>query len=376
MRIEWRDMVAAGLGLGGPVAWGVASGRPALGALAAIGALAASGVSLGGVSLGGVASGEVSPGGVTSGGVSPVRVPPGGASSGASLSRVLRQGAVVVADTAVAGLAGVAVAGRGWLTVVGVVLIAGLLAVVGGISRPMAEHSTRFIVFMVISTGAAKGVEPVAAAVLFAGGAAWGLLVTALCVHVRRPRRDTREEPAAARPAAPSARALLRRWWRTLGSAPAWQYPVRLTACLAAAEVVGLLWPQPAASWIAVTVVIVVRRRMDGAARRSVERAAGTAAGVAAGSAVLLWVPPSWLFVLLVAVLAAVRPVLKERNYTLYATVMTPLVLLLMEGGARVPPATIGYRLADTAIGCVLALGLGYLPWVVRKERSVRAVVG
>ncbi|MFI7124572.1 FUSC family protein [Nonomuraea sp. NPDC050153] len=369
MRIEWRGMVAAGLGLGGPVAWGVASGWPALGALAAIGALAVSGVYPGGVSPGEGSPGAVSPGAVSPGGVSPPGVPPG-----ASLGRVLGQGAAVVAGTAVAGLAGVAVAGRGWLTAVGVVLIAGLLAVVGGISRPMAEHSTRFIVFMVISTGAAKGVEPVAAAVLFAEGAAWGLLVTVLCVHVRRPRRDA---PEGARPA-PTARALLRRWWRTLGSAPGWQYPVRLTACLAAAGVVGLLWPQPTASWIAVTVVIVVRRRLDGAVRRSVERAAGTAAGVAAGSAVLLWVPPSWLFVLLVAVLAAVRPALKERNYTLYATVMTPLVLLLMEGGARVPPVTIGYRLADTAIGCVLALGLGYLPWVVGKgkERNVRAVVG
>ncbi|MEV1174608.1 FUSC family protein, partial [Nonomuraea sp. NPDC049784] len=131
-----------------------------------------------------------------------------------------------------------------------------------------------------------------------------------------------------------------------------------------------------AASWIAVTVVIVVRRRLDGAVRRAVERAAGTAAGVIAGSAVLLWVPPSWLFVLLVAVLAALRPVLKERHYTMYATVMTPLVLLLMEGGGRVAPATIGYRLADTVIGCVLALGLGYLPWAARREGSVRAVLG
>ncbi|MFI6732223.1 FUSC family protein [Nonomuraea sp. NPDC050451] len=337
MRIELRHMVAAGLGLGGPVACGVASGWPALGALAAIGALAVSGLS-----------------------------------TGPGLRHLLVHGAAAVAGTAVAGLAGVVVAERGWPTAVAVVLIAGLLAVAGGISRPLAEHSTRFIVFMVISTGVAKGVEPVAAAVLFAAGAAWGLLVTALCLHARK---GPAEPGDVARPA-PPARALLRRWWRTLGSVSGWQYPVRLTACLAAAEVVGLLWPQPTASWIAVTVVIVVRRRLDGAVRRSVERAAGTAAGVAAGSAVLLWVPPSWLFVLLVAALSAVRPVLKERNHTLYATVMTPLVLLLMEGGARVAPATIGYRLADTVIGCVLALGLGYLPWVVRRERSVRAVVG
>ncbi|MEV4020115.1 FUSC family protein [Nonomuraea angiospora] len=386
MRIELRHMAAAGLGLGGPVAWGVASGRPALGALAAIGALAVSGLFTG-------ETGAVRPG----------------------LRRVLIHGVAAVAGTAVAGLAGALVAGRGWLTAVTVVLIAGLLAVAGGISRPMAEHSTRFVVFMVISTGVAKGVEPVAAAVLFAEGAAWGLLVTALCLHSRKGRAEPGEPATAARPAAPAgalrasppgglpvpparalrasspgglpappagalpappARALLRRWWRMLGSVSGWQYPIRLTACLAAAEAVGLLWQQPTASWIAVTVVIVVRRRLDGAARRSVERAAGTAAGVAAGSAVLLWVPPSWLFVLLVSALAAVRPVLKERAYTLYATVMTPLVLLLMEGGARVAPATIGYRLADTAIGCVLALGLGYLPWVVRRERSVRAVVG
>ncbi|MFF4614893.1 FUSC family protein [Nonomuraea jabiensis] len=339
MRIELRHMVAAGLGLGGPVAWGAASGRPAVGALAAIGALAVSGLF----------AGEVRPG----------------------LRRVLVHGAAAVAGTAVAGLAGVLVAGRGWLTAVAVVLIAGLPAVAGGISRPMAEHSTRFIVFMVISTGVAKGVEPVAAAVLFAGGAAWGLLVTALCLHARKGPAEPGEPPPA-----PPARALLRRWWRTLGNASGWQYPIRLTACLAAAEAVGLLWRQPTASWIAVTVVIVVRRRLDGAARRSVERAAGTAAGVVAGSAVLLWVPPPWLFVLLVAALAALRPALKERDYILYATVMTPLVLLLMEGGARVPPSTIGYRLADTAIGCVLALGLGYLPWVVRRERSIRAVVG
>ncbi|MEV4572318.1 FUSC family protein [Nonomuraea jabiensis] len=340
MRFELRHMAAAGLGLGGPVAWGVASGRPAVGALAAIGALAVSGLF----------AGEVRPG----------------------LRRLLVHGAAAVAGTAVAGLAGVLAAGRGWLTAVTVVLIAGLLAVAGGISRPMAEHSTRFIVFMVISTGLAKGVEPVAAAVLFAGGAAWGLLVTALCLHIRKGPAEQGELP---RPA-PPARALLRRWWRTLGNASGWQYPIRLTACLAAAEAVGLLWPQPTASWIAVTVVIVVRRRLDGAARRSAERAAGTAAGVVAGSAVLLWAPPSWLFVLLVAALAAARPALKERDYTLYATVMTPLVLLLMEGGSRVPPPTIGYRLADTAIGCVLALGIGYLPWVVRRERSVRAVMG
>ncbi|MEV1174214.1 FUSC family membrane protein, partial [Nonomuraea sp. NPDC049784] len=168
MRIEVRRMAPAALALGGPLAWGVASGWPALGALAAIGALAVSGVSLG-------------------------RVSPGPGRLAVGLCSALAQGAAVVAGTAVAGLAGAVVAGRGWITAVTVVLLAGLLAVVGGISRPMAEHSTRFIVFMVITTGVANHVEPVAAAVLFAEGAIWSLLVTALCVHAKRPRRGGRE---------------------------------------------------------------------------------------------------------------------------------------------------------------------------------------
>ncbi|HUR04678.1 MAG TPA: FUSC family protein [Nonomuraea sp.] len=360
MGIETRRMIAAGSGLGGPVAWGVASGHPALGTLAALGALSVSGVSMGAAPVDGVVA------------------------KGASLAEGLARGGYAVAVTTVAGLVGAAVGGHGWITAVTIVLVAALAAVVGGISRPMAEHTTRFIVFMVITTGLAEHAAPVAAAVLFAEGAIWGLLVTALCTHTKqpgtkrsRPKRPRRTEPAAVPPAnpAPTKRALLRRWWRTLKTMRGRQYPIRLTACLAVAEIIGLMWPQPTASWIAVTLVIVVRRQLDGALRRAIERAAGTGAGVVAGSAVLLWVPAPWLFVLLVTGLAAVRPVLKDRDYTLYATVMTPLVLLLMEGGGRVAPATIGYRLADTAIGCVLALGLGYLPWAVRRERSTRAIV-
>lgn len=370
MGIETRRMIAAGLGLGGPVAWGVASGHPALGTLAALGALSISGVSMGAVPAAGAPP---------AGSVSRAAAPADGVVvKGASLAEGLVRGGYAVATTTVAGLVGAGVGGHGWITAVTVVLVAAVAAVVGGISRPMAEHTTRFIVFMVITTGLAKHAAPVAAAVLFAEGAIWGLLVTALCTHTKRPRtKQPRTEPAALPPAnpAPTKRALLRRWWRTLKTMRGWQYPIRLIACLAAAEIIGLVWPQPTASWIAVTVVIVVRRQLDGALRRAIERAAGTGAGVLAGSAVLLWVPAPWLFVLLVAGLAAVRPVLKDRDYTLYATVMTPLVLLLMEGGGRVAPATIGYRLADTAIGCVLALGLGYLPWAVRRERSTRAIV-
>ncbi|MEU7837510.1 FUSC family protein [Nonomuraea sp. NPDC049129] len=387
MGIETRRMIAAALGLGGPVAWGVAAGHPDLGALAAIGALAVSGVSLsGGRAVVTLSGGRAVVSGVSVGGGLAGMTRADGVAAptrGASLAEGLVRGGYALVATTGAGLVGVIAGGHGWITAVTVVLVAAVVAVVGGMSRPMAEHTTRFIVFMVITTGlGAQGAAPVAAAVLLAEGAIWGLLVTALVTALPTAPATAPPTAVGARTRRPpqrertsTSRALLKRWWRTLGTVRGWQYAIRLTTCLAAAEVIGRVWPQPNASWIAVTVVIVVRRQLDGALRRAIERAAGTAAGVLAGSAVLLWVPPSWLFVLLVSVLAAVRPVLKDRQYTLYATVMTPLVLLLMEGGGRVAPATIGYRLADTAIGCVLALGIGYLPWTVRRERSVRAIV-
>jgi uncharacterized membrane protein YccC len=77
-----------------------------------------------------------------------------------------------------------------------------------------------------------------------------------------------------------------------------------------------------------------------------------------------LWSLPSWLFVLVVAVLGGLRPFLKARNYALYSVVMTPLVVLLLDFGQTASVATIGYRLADTVIGCAIALVVGYLPWL------------
>lgn len=327
MPIELRRMAVAGLGLGGPVAWGVVSGWSGFGMLAALGALAMSGVSMTG-----------------------------------GTRACLARGACTTAIIAVAGLVGAAITGRGWITALAVVLIAAVAAIPAGVSRPMAEHAIRFITVLVITIGLSTDADPVGVALSYAAGAFWGLLLALLL---------TREETGTPLPAI-SRREALRRW---RGALRRWHYPARLTCCLAAAGAIGLLWPQPTSSWIALTVVIVIRPRLDNALRRPLERAAGTGAGVLVGSAVLLWAPPSWLFVLLVGMLSALRPLLKDRHDTMYATVMTPLVLLLMDGGQGVSAATIGYRLADTVIGCALALGLGYLPWV-RHQATARATDG
>jgi p-aminobenzoyl-glutamate transporter AbgT len=78
-------------------------------------------------------------------------------------------------------------------------------------------------------------------------------------------------------------------------------------------------------------------------------------------------VPPSWAIVAVVSILAGLRPLLKERNYAAYAAVMTPLVVLLMDLGRTPELSTVGYRLADTVIGCLIAI----VPTVLLRRRHV-----
>ncbi|MER7250929.1 FUSC family protein [Kribbella sp. NPDC000426] len=129
---------------------------------------------------------------------------------------------------------------------------------------------------------------------------------------------------------------------------------------------IGQLWHQEKGYWIALAVVIVVRRR-GGSLLRATERCAGTCAGVLIGGLLILWAPPSGVIVVVVSVLAGLRPLLKERNYAAYATVMTPLVVLLMDLGRTPELSTVGYRLVDTVIGCLIAI----VPTLLLRRRHV-----
>jgi hypothetical protein len=330
------QVIGAAVGMGGPVLYGVVFGHLAQAMMAAIGALGASGIA----------------------------VPPGARRRAVHLVSL-------VGVVAAAGLVGASIAGRGWTMAGAVVAIAFVVLVAGGFSRPAAEMSTRFVTFVVITTGlgasiTATGSDAWQVAERFALGAGWTAGAALLLVPVTRMIISRWGHPRAEGepPAGPvrSLKVRLRYWRKSLRSLRGWQYPVRLSLCLAVAEVTGVFWHQPKAYWIAVTVVIVVQRRLDAALVRVAARGLGTTVGVLAGSALVLWSLPSWLFVLVVAVLGGLRPFLKARNYALYSVVMTPLVVLLLDFGQTASAATIGYRLADTVIGCAIAFGVGYLP--------------
>ncbi len=333
------QVVAAALGLSVPALLGAVTGRLGMGLAA----------SFGGLAMAGVGEGET----------------PGEQAASQGLTLIL--GGVAI-------LFGAAVGRHGALLDLSVPLVALAAGVIGRISRPLAGATTRFMLFTVIATGMGEsGGRPASLAALFVLGAA----LTAGLSMVLRPLDRLRGVVSSAFPgsSAPdrrryTARQLLKRWFRGLAELDGWQYGARIALCLTAAEALDFFLPGRNAYWVGVTVVITLPREVPGDLARLLERALGTVFGVVIASLLLLWTIPVWLLVSVVALLAAARTILKEANYTAYAALMTPLVMLLLGFGRKVTVAIIAERLLATCLGCAVALTLGYLLWVNRRTRA------
>jgi uncharacterized membrane protein YccC len=95
---------------------------------------------------------------------------------------------------------------------------------------------------------------------------------------------------------------------------------------------------------------------------RALQRGIGTVVGAVAGAVLLVLVHGAWLLIPF-AVLAALLPFGRSRNYGLLATFLTPLVVVLIDllnpGGWQLA----GDRLIDTLIGCAIVLLIGFAPW-------------
>ena len=109
--------------------------------------------------------------------------------------------------------------------------------------------------------------------------------------------------------------------------------------------------------------VLVVQRDLGDALARTWHRAAGTALGVALAGLFVLFTPPAWALTLIIAALAAARPIMLRAHYAAYTTVMTPLIILLLDCGHEAAWEDIAVRLTATLAGCLLSLALGYLLW-------------
>ncbi len=139
-------------------------------------------------------------------------------------------------------------------------------------------------------------------------------------------------------------------------------FTIRLMICIGAAGVVTEVLPLQRSYWVPLTVAIVLRPDFGSVFARALQRGIGTVVGAVIGAALLVLMHGTWLLIPF-AVLAALLPYGRSKNYGLFSTFLTPLVVLLID--LLVP---VGWRLAedrliDTLLGCAIALVIGFAPW-------------
>ncbi|MEU4245800.1 FUSC family protein [Amycolatopsis sp. NPDC026612] len=164
----------------------------------------------------------------------------------------------------------------------------------------------------------------------------------------------------------------LRTWAGSLASGPlTWIAALRLTLCVAIAEVVGLLVPLERSYWITLTVGIVLKPDFGSVFGRAVLRGIGTVAGVGIGAVVLVAGGRGWILVALIAIFAGGVAVGKVRNYAILSAFVTPLIILQMDLANTGSWDVVVARLVDTVLGCVIVLVFGYLLWPGSRRPQV-----
>ena len=113
--------------------------------------------------------------------------------------------------------------------------------------------------------------------------------------------------------------------------------------------------------WVAVAVLVLV------AGISALMSAVGATAAIT-GLQLLVYTilgtgPPGPLLLIPVAVFAGLLPYGRDRNWGLFSTFLTPLVVILIDLLHRTGWPLALDRLIDTALGCAIVLLVGYAPW-------------
>jgi uncharacterized membrane protein YccC len=158
---------------------------------------------------------------------------------------------------------------------------------------------------------------------------------------------------------------------------PALRHALRIAATAALPLAYSMIWFAPFDHWLTITIVVTMQPYFALTFVRAIERVGGTIAGglVAAGIGLVCTTPlaiGAAMFPLAIATLA-----LRAVSYGLYMTVLTPLVVLLVETGE---PGTSEWmiaasRAALTAAGGIIAVAANFLLWPHREPDLVAAEV-
>jgi uncharacterized membrane protein YccC len=132
---------------------------------------------------------------------------------------------------------------------------------------------------------------------------------------------------------------------------------------MAVAEVVVTIFPNERSYWLFMTIAIVLKPDFGSVFGRALLRGGGTFVGALIGALVLALVPNGWVLVVLVAAIGFLLPIAQVRNYGMFSTVLTPLVVIQLDLAHAGSWNLVLDRLLDTLLACAIVLIFGYALW-------------
>jgi uncharacterized membrane protein YccC len=140
-------------------------------------------------------------------------------------------------------------------------------------------------------------------------------------------------------------------------------FALRLMLSIGVAGLVSQALPLPRSYWVVLTVAIVLRPDFGSVFARALQRGLGTVVGAVLGAIILIILPPGPLLLIPCAIFAGLLPYGRDRNWGLFSTFLTPLVVILIDLLVRSGWSLALDRLVDTVLGCAIVLLVGYAPW-------------
>ncbi len=150
------------------------------------------------------------------------------------------------------------------------------------------------------------------------------------------------------------------------------RHALRVACTAAAGALVGILMHRPRWYWIVVTAVIVLQPHSGATLRKAAQRIGGTVAGAVLAALLAPVTHTPGRAALVLFALAIVAVALRRQNHAIYATLMTPLFLLMAESTSGDWHLT-WTRISATLLGGAVALVGAYAFWPARERELLPA---
>jgi uncharacterized membrane protein YccC len=154
-------------------------------------------------------------------------------------------------------------------------------------------------------------------------------------------------------------------------SSPVFRHALRLSACVAVADVIqrSISWQR--AYWIPMTVAVVLKPDFTTTFSRGALRLAGTIGGLILATAVYHALPQSgWTQLLMVGVFVFLLRYLGPANYGAFTVAISGLIVFLLAATGVSPAEVVTIRALNTVAGGLLAL-LAYAVWPTWERATI-----